>query len=158
VLFRSHVVLRDAIRGVPAAAQPDRPRVLLTTVPGEPHGLGLLMAEALFALDGAHCVSLGVQTPIWDIVLAASATRADIVALSFTGCMNPNHVASGLADLRGKLPHPVEIWAGGSAPVLRRRPVEGVRAIAALPHIREETLRWRSLANPADPPEADRLL
>ena len=29
------------------------------------------MAEALFALEGAHCVSLGVQTPLGDIVAAA---------------------------------------------------------------------------------------
>jgi MerR family transcriptional regulator, light-induced transcriptional regulator len=143
------VVLRDAIRGVPEAARLDRPRVLLTTFPGEPHGLGLLMAEALFVLDGARCLSLGVQTPIWDIVLGANAARSDIVALSLTGCTNPNHVVAGLAELRAKLPHAVEIWAGGSAPVLVRRPVEGVHVIAALPRIRDETARWRSRANPA---------
>jgi methanogenic corrinoid protein MtbC1 len=38
--------------------------VLLTTLPGEPHGLGLLMAEAMLALEGCTCVSLGVQTPV----------------------------------------------------------------------------------------------
>ena len=44
------------------------PRVLLTTLPGEPHGLGLLMVEALLTLDGCRCLSLGVQTPPGDIV------------------------------------------------------------------------------------------
>ena len=48
--------------------------VLLSTLPGEPHGLGLLMAEALLALEGCRCVSLGVQTPLWDLVLAAAPT------------------------------------------------------------------------------------
>jgi methanogenic corrinoid protein MtbC1 len=138
------VVLRDAIRSVPLAVQADRPRVLMTTFPGEPHGLGLLMAEALFVLEGAACTSLGVQTPIWDIVLAAQAARADIVALSFTGCMNPNHGVDGLAELRSKLPGRVEVWAGGSAPVLHRRPVEGVRPIAMLAQIHDDIRRWRS--------------
>ncbi len=142
------VVLRDAIRAVPASAQADRPRVLLTTFPGEPHGLGLLMAEALCVLDGARCVSLGVQTPIWDTVLAVAAQRSDIVTLSFSGCMNPNHVVDGLAELRTQLPAPVEVWAGGSAPVLQRRPVAGVRAFAELGLIQDELRRWRAAVHP----------
>ncbi len=54
-------VLRNAIASIPHPG--DSPRVLLTTVPQEPHGLGVLMAEAMFALEGARCVSLGVRTP-----------------------------------------------------------------------------------------------
>ncbi len=53
-------VLRNAIASIPHPG--DSPRVLLTTVPQEPHGLGVLMAEAMFALEGARCVSLGVRT------------------------------------------------------------------------------------------------
>lgn len=140
------VVLRSAIGSVPDAARSGRPRVLLTTFPGEPHGLGLLMAEAMFALEGARCLSLGVQTPIWDIVLAAGAHRADIVALGFTGCMNPNQVVEGLAELRSKLPRQMEIWAGGTAPVLHRRTVEGVVPIASLAVVQPEVQRWREAA------------
>jgi methanogenic corrinoid protein MtbC1 len=117
--------------------------VLLTTLPGEPHGLGLLLAETLFSLDGARVLSLGVQTPVWDITLAASAYRCDIVALGFTGCMNPNQVVEGLTELRGKLPPAVELWVGGSAPVLHRRPVEGVMAFASLQDIHPQIERWR---------------
>jgi cobalamin-dependent methionine synthase I len=138
------VVLRDAI----GRMQPmrGRPSVLLTTFPHEPHGLGLLMAEALLALDGARCVSLGVCTPLWDIVLASQAQRIDIVALSFSGCMNPNQVVEGLTELRAKLPAGVELWAGGAAPALHRRPVEGVRAIAAIGQIHAELQEWRARA------------
>ena len=106
--------------------------MLLSTFPGEPHGLGLLMAEAVLALEGCRCVSLGVQTPLWDMVLAATALRSDIVALSFSGCMNPNQVADGLSELRTKLPARVALWAGGSAPVLHRRPVVGVQSFNTL--------------------------
>ena len=125
-------VLRGAIAAIPEPVAADAPRVLLTTFPGEPHGLGLLMAQALLALEGCRCVSLGVQTPLWDITLAAAACRSDIVALSFAGCMAPNQVADGLLELRSKLPAHVALWAGGSAPVLHRRLVPGVQALAEL--------------------------
>ncbi len=126
------VVLRTAIASLPEPAGDDATRVLLTTFPGEPHGLGLLMAEAMLALEGCHCVSLGTQTPLWDIVRAAEALSSDIVALSFTGCMNPNQIVDGLSELRTKLPARARLWAGGSAPVLQRRPVAGVEAFTAL--------------------------
>ena len=139
-------VLRQAIAGIPAADEASSPRVLLTTFPGEPHGLGLLMAQAMFALDGCHCISLGLQTPVWDTVLAARAYRADIVALSFTGCMNPNQVVDGLAELATKLPATVQVWAGGSAPVLHRRSVPRVRALANFEAMANELQRWRQAA------------
>jgi MerR family transcriptional regulator, light-induced transcriptional regulator len=137
------IVLRGAIEGLPVAAALDRPRVLLSTVPGEPHGLGLLMVEAMLAVHGARCVSLGVQTPVWDLVLAAAAHRCDILALSFTACMAPNRIRAALTELRAKLPRKVEIWVGGTAPVLYRRPPMGVRAIADLFELHAELRRWR---------------
>ena len=137
------VVMRQAIAGIPAAAAAGGPRVLLGTFPGEPHGLGLLMAEAMFALEGCDCVSLGVQSPLWDMVLAASAFRSDIVALSFTGCMNPNQVVESLTDLRRKLPAGVQVWAGGAAPVLVRRRVEGVSPVTSLELLPESLRQWR---------------
>jgi MerR family transcriptional regulator, light-induced transcriptional regulator len=138
------VVLRQAITSLPDTELKGSPRVLLTTLPGEPHGLGLLMAEAMLSIDGARCLSLGVQTPLWDIVLAARAYRGDIVALSFTGCMNPNAVTAGLAELRAKLPAELEVWAGGMAPVLHRRPVAGVQALANFDDLTVRMAQWRA--------------
>ena len=133
-------VLRQAVMGMPEPPRNDAPRVLLTTFPGEQHGLGLLMAEAIFTLEGCHCVNLGVQTPLWDIALAASAYGTDLVALSFTGSMNPNQIVDSLAELRSKLPAQVRVWAGGSAPVLHRRPVPGVEPIASLEEVPRQLL------------------
>jgi methanogenic corrinoid protein MtbC1 len=126
------VVMRSAIASVPETTNPESLRVLLSTFPGEPHGLGILLAEALLTVEGCRCTSLGPQTPLWDLVLAARAIRADVVALSFTGCMNPNQIVEGLVELRSKLPPGVQVWAGGPAPVLFRRPLEGVQAFADL--------------------------
>ena len=128
-------VLRQAIAAIPNPVELDAPCVVLTTFPGEQHGLGLLMAEAILAMEGCRCVSLGVQTPLWDIVLAAGAYRADVIALSFTGCMSPNQIVDSLVELRTKLKPAVQVWAGGSAPVLHRRPVPGVQAMAGLDQI-----------------------
>ena len=138
------IVLRNANNAVPTPDANGRPRVLLTTFPNEPHGIGLLMAESLFMLEGARCISLGTQTPIWDIVLAATAQRADIVALSFTAVLTPALVQEGLAELREKLPRSVELWAGGAAPVLQRRPTPGVVALATLSGVVTEMRRWRT--------------
>lgn len=144
------VVLRQAIAGIPHAAEQMRPRVLLATFPGEPHGMGLLMAEAMFALEGCACMSLGVQTPLWDIVLAAAALRVDIVALSFTSCTNPNQVVDGLTELRAKLQPAVQVWAGGSAPVLHRRRVADVQPFADFAPLPEALQQWRAAqAGPA---------
>ncbi len=137
------LLLRHALASLPESTPDARPRVLLTTLPGEPHGLGLLMAEALLAVDGATCVSLGVQTPLWDVVLASRAYRADVVALGFSGSVNPNHVVDALAELRAKLPGEVALWAGGSAPVLRRRAVDGVLPLPTLEAMQQALQRWR---------------
>jgi methanogenic corrinoid protein MtbC1 len=136
------VVLRNALQHL----TPDgdgRPRVLLATVPGEPHGLGLLMAEAMLALEGCHCTSLGLQTPLWDIVRAATAMDSDIVALSYTGCTNPHQVTDGLTEMRSKLPSGVELWAGGRAPVLQRRAVDGVRVLPSFDELTAALIEWR---------------
>lgn len=125
------MMIRSAIFSVPQAnsnhSGMPRPRILLSTLPQERHGLGLLMAEALFAADGAHCTSLGVQTPLPDIVEAARVQNADVVALSFSSAMNPRQAIDGLKELHARLPETVEIWAGGNCSALRKRPPGFVR-------------------------------
>jgi methylmalonyl-CoA mutase cobalamin-binding subunit len=136
------IILRNAISNIPQPGR--RPRVLLTTFPTEPHGLGLLMAESLLALEGCRCISLGTQTPIWDIVLAAGAQQADVVALSFSACLNPNQVLDGLADLRAKLSPATQIWAGGQCPILQRRPPRDVLVLSELRDIHPMLEAWRA--------------
>ncbi|CAD5373117.1 Cobalamin-binding protein [Rubrivivax sp. A210] len=139
-------VLRQALAALPAVPADARPRVLLSTLPGEQHLLGLLMAELVLTLEGCTCISLGVQTPLWDIVRAAAACRADIVGLSFSGCMGPNPIFDGLTELRAKLPPRVRLWAGGTAPVLFRRSVAGVDAFRSLDEVPQALRLWRGRA------------
>lgn len=140
------IVMRSAISSLqlPPRKTPVRPRILLTTLPQEQHGLGLLMAEAIFTQEGASCISLGVQTPIMDIVGASKAQNADIVALSVSGAMNPRLVLEGLTDLRGKLPSSTELWVGGACPVLARRPPKSIYVLTQLAGIPDSLSAWRT--------------
>lgn len=137
-------VMRNAIGAIPTAdsGAPARPRIVLTTIPHEPHGLGLLMCEAIFALEGAHCISLGVQTPISEIAQAAAAQAADIVALSFSASARPAQVIQALTDLHAQLPPAVEIWGGGRCPVLARRPPAAIEVLE-LHEIPGALTQWR---------------
>ena len=152
-VFQEHIyseslqlVLRHAIQALPASAAGAGPRVLLTTLPGESHVLGLLMAEALLSLEGAVCLSLGAQTPLAQLAAAAEVHRADVVALSFSAQLQPRAVLDGLAALRSLLAPTVEIWAGGSSRSLRQPgPPAGVRCVGELAEIGQEVTRWRGL-------------
>ncbi len=107
------------------------PRILLTTVPEEPHLLGLLMVEALFSLEGATCIPLGTQMPLLEIVRAAEAHRADIVALSFSVAFAQRKIPGLLQQLRDLLPAHIDVWVGGSG-ANRIGATSGVRRIGSL--------------------------
>lgn len=148
-VFEEHIytesviaVLRSAMGNAAALPQPGKPRVLLATFPQESHVLGLLMAEITLALEGCECVSLGAQAPVAEIVRAAQANRAQVVGLSFSPAYSTQSLLRSLQDLRSRLPAEVEIWAGGSHPLLQRRPPEGVTPVAQLEDISRLLASW----------------
>src|SRR6185436_8961874 len=125
-LYTEHVqiALRTVINAFPRQA--GAPRVLLTTFPGEQHGVGLLMVEALLVPEGAQCISLGVQTPIEDIRRAAVAYDVHIVALSFSAAFPVRQAGDGLAALRRQVAPKIAIWAGGEMTRRVRKALPGV--------------------------------
>lgn len=134
--------LRHVIASLPRAAT-RRPRVILTTVPDEPHELGLLMAEAVFALEGAECIPLGPQMPLLDISRAAKAHQAEIVAVSFSAAFPHRHIPGLLQQLRTMLAHETLLWAGGSG-IARLEPIEGIRFLTTLDDGREALAGMRA--------------
>jgi MerR family transcriptional regulator, light-induced transcriptional regulator len=135
-------LLRQGIGTVSHTGQ--RPRVLLTTLPGEEHQLGLLMAHACLAVEGAQCISLGAQTPGGEIVHAARAHGVDVVALSFSAAMPAHSARAALADLRLRLDRGIELWAGGSIWQRARKRIPGVTTIASLTAIPAALSEWRA--------------
>lgn len=136
------VALRAAINAFPR--HQSRPRLLLTTFPNEPHGLGLLMVEAMLTPEGAYCISLGPQTPVNDICLAAIAHRADVVALSFSAVFPVRQASDGLNALRRQLPPAVPIWVGGDMTRRLRKISAGVRLVTELTEGIALVRQWRS--------------
>jgi DNA-binding transcriptional MerR regulator/methylmalonyl-CoA mutase cobalamin-binding subunit len=128
-------VLHAALGSLPPGQ--GTPRVLLATLPGEPHGLGLLMAQSVLAVEGCACLSLGVQVPLADLVDAAESWRADVVALSVTGSVKRNQVLAGLQQLRAQLPGRIALWVGGAAPALRGKALEGIVRVPSLEAVRD---------------------
>lgn len=134
-------LLRNAIAGV--QTQGGTPRVLLTTLPNELHALGLLMVEALLTLEGARCIALGTETPAHEIVQAAQAHRADIVALSFSAAYQETRTVEGLRELRSMLPETTVLCAGGASVRRIRKAIDGVSLLAELQQILQLVQTWR---------------
>jgi methanogenic corrinoid protein MtbC1 len=105
-------LLRQAIGALPSGTQP--PRVLLGTVPGEQHILGLLMVEALMVLRGIQVVSLGAEMPLGELANAARAHCADILALSFSSAFPVRQLIPVVRQLRELLPAETALWIGGT--------------------------------------------
>ncbi len=111
-LFSDQVerLLREAMAPLDA----DHPtKIILTTLPSERHGLGLLMTEALLRLEGASCIPIGLETPTAQIARFVAQSRADIVALSFSAAYADPNGHRLLSWLRDELPARVALWAGG---------------------------------------------
>jgi DNA-binding transcriptional MerR regulator/methylmalonyl-CoA mutase cobalamin-binding subunit len=135
------VALRTVINAFPR--QTGAPKVLLTTFPGEQHGMGLLMVEALLVPEGAQCISLGVQTPIDDIRRAALAHGVHVIALSFSGAFPVRHAGEGLAALRRQLPGKIALWAGGEMTRRVRKSLPGVLLVPDLSGTLTALKAWR---------------
>ena len=109
-----------------------KPLVLLATLPGEEHTLGLLMVFAMLSSHGISAINLGGEVPMDQISQAVQQFRADIVGITFSGAYQYQNIRPHLLELRGLIPEDVEIWAGG----------EGVRRLRKLP---EGVTKFRSL-------------
>lgn len=133
-------MLRQSIAALPSAER--TPRLLLTSVPEEQHALGLLMVEALLALEGAECIPLGTQTPLLEIGRAALAYQADIVALSFSSAFPQRQIPALAQQLLQLLPAEVEVWLGGAG-VSRLTPIAGARLLVTLDDAVAALAAWR---------------
>jgi methanogenic corrinoid protein MtbC1 len=101
-----------------------KPRVLLATLPGEEHTLGLLMVAAMLSSHGLSIINIGGEVPMDQIVAAVEQFRADILGLTFSGAYQYKNIRPHLIELRELLPEDVEIWTGG----------EGVSRLRKLPN------------------------
>jgi len=102
------------------------PVVLLATLPGEPHGLGLLMVDALLRERGSATVNLGTGVPVPQLIRAVEGVRAGVVALSFSSSYPYGQIRKNLEDLRSRLSSDTAIWIGGAGTRRLKRLPNGV--------------------------------
>ena len=96
------------------------PVVLLTTLPGEPHLLGVDMVAVYLAASLAAPRVLGADTPPQEIAEAARALDVDAVGLSISPIAPARATMLAVKSLLALMPRRVELWLGGG----------GARAIA----------------------------
>lgn len=89
------------------------PLVLLTTLPGEPHVLGLQMVALLMAAAGCRVLLLGAQTPTAEITALARDTEARAVGLSISAVSATKATVNAVAGLRRALPAKTQLLVGG---------------------------------------------
>ena len=99
------------------------PVILLALPPGEHHLLGLLMAEAVLAEEGATTINIGSGIPLNNLKLAAITCKADVVALSFSFAHPSKDILPTILHFRRLLPPKIQIWVGGAGiSVIRKKP------------------------------------
>jgi methanogenic corrinoid protein MtbC1 len=92
-----------------------RPAIVLATLPGERHELGLLMAAVMCACRGFKVHYLGTELPAVEIARFAKAVGASIVGVSVVMTEGVDSVPEQLAALVAELGPGISVWIGGGA-------------------------------------------
>lgn len=136
----------DLLRGlrIPLEAGARGPCLLLATLPGEAHALGIQAVALRAAAAGVPVRLLGPETPPAEVIRAALAGPTAAVGVSFSSKADPRAASGELDFLRQGLPGAVEVWAGG--PGVRRfaRLPEGICRIESPDRLEHELARLAS--------------
>ena len=109
-----------------------KPHVLLATLPGEKHTLGLLMLAAMLSSRNVSVVNLGGEVPLDQIVAAVERFDVDVIGVTFSSSYQYENIRRNLVELRESIAESVDIWMGGEgAKRLRKLPV-GVTKFTSL--------------------------
>lgn len=127
-------VVQDHLRALRSGLPPVEtgPTVLLTTMSGEQHGMGVQMAALLAAVNGVRTRVLGTETPREEILDAVKETGAEAVAISVSLSTGGVETDRHLADLRRELPDEVTLLIGGRGARGVRRGPRGVEYVDGL--------------------------
>ncbi|WP_020674675.1 MerR family transcriptional regulator [Geopsychrobacter electrodiphilus] len=105
-------IIKNEIKKPPADATAS---ILCSTLNGERHRLGLLMAAAIFHQQGIGCQLISDDLPISEIAQLAEQLQVDAVALSFSPHFPATQAKKDLVSLRNILDPQIKLVAGGQA-------------------------------------------
>jgi len=107
--------LGDVLRSLrlPLEERAGGPLVVLSTLPGEAHGLGLQMAALVVAFAGCRILYLGTETPVPDLVALTRDLGARALALSVSASGRKPRTAALVRHVREMLPRRTALLVGG---------------------------------------------
>lgn len=108
------------------------PVIVLATLPGETHGLGVQMAALVLAAAGLQVLSLGTEVPTPQIVQVCRDVQARALALSVSSSTGGAATVAKLRRLRQALPRRVTMIVGGTGASEVGAGVEIVQDLQAL--------------------------
>ena len=119
------------------------PAVLLATLPGESHGLGLDMIALYLAVHGATPRLLGIDAPSDQIVKAARGYDVAAVGLSVMPSCDPVTTAEGVRVLLAELPRRIALWIGGGGARKLHLTDDGLSMVTSWPDLDAALARLR---------------
>ena len=122
-------------------------RILLTTLPGERHSIGLSMAELLLRAEGIETINLGVETPVDLIVKICQESKPQVIIVSFNSIQKETSVTAQLRELDSKISEPVYLMAGGGGVCKLDLVPERIRIVKRLNDLGLEIRSIRRLLN-----------
>ena len=111
------------------------PHVVLGTLPGEDHTLGLQMVAVYLTLSAAKPRLLGANTPPDQIVSAAKALGASVVGIAVSPVAELGATRRHLRRVAASLPPTTALWVGGA----------GASRLGRLPASAELVLGWTAI-------------
>jgi diguanylate cyclase (GGDEF)-like protein len=155
----THRVMASAF-GMSFGATAKPGRILLATVEGQRHGLGLRMAADVLELGGYQVDYVGSDVPLDALVAAIESRRPDLIGLSSTLDFESSSLGAAVALLAESFPEIPVLLGGQGVPseILREGKVvrvPGVEGLVAQVELLLEAMGGVSTpvgSQPADPP------
>lgn len=98
-----------------ANTDPQGPRIVMATLPGQAHELGATMAGVIAAQGGWNVIYLGPNVPIEEIAFCADCKDARAVGISISYPLEDPRVSPLLRELKLKLQPDCHLLVGGAA-------------------------------------------
>ena len=133
-IYEEHLLTRQVYRFLDLVISrtnlEDRRRpVILATLPGEQHGIGLLMTEAILLTREIPSLNLGTQIPIPQLALVAAKADARAIGVSFSASFPARKIRPLLSELLEATQDSLDLLVGGAGTAHIRRVAERIRLI-----------------------------
>lgn len=142
-----HAAAQAVAAVVHATAQVPRPahatRAVVGTLAGDPHGLVLAVAEAVWITGGAHCLSIGLEAAPAAFAAAAIACPAAVVCVAVSERFPVRQLAAAVEAVRRLLPEAARLWVFDGA--ARRRMPHGVLCLTSVDELARAVVQHPSL-------------